>query len=313
MKHILLLTFFLLSGSTLFAFGQKDFARRESELRTAIQRVAQVCNGDTLRIAAQHVTNDCDTALRMALNRSFAALLEETLRQDSAFLYPFDSIPYLYRAASPNGLVRTFTWNVPLPDGNRYFGFVLTRKTKADVAATLTTLHDKRLPTRLVEGKELGAHEWFGALYTTVVERTLPYSKATAYTLIGISPTGGEAQSSKKVVEVLNVKPNGECTFGAPIFARKGKLSYRIIFEYNAQAIMELRYVEKTKMIVFSNLVPMYPQLRGRYERYIPSESYDGLIFKQGKWLLEEAVRPPSTIRLRKRGKVDKETGRWVR
>jgi len=299
MKFALLLAFFL-TGNLLHALTKKEFKQHEDSLRVAIERVANACSN----------VKDCDTAQRMALNRIFAAQFKQTLMQDSAFFYPFNAIPYLYKVASRDGLARVLTWSVPLPDGNRYFGFVLTRKSKTDFTATLTTLYDKRRDTRLVEDKELGANEWFGALYTALVEHTMPYTNAPVYTLVGISPTGGESQSNKKVVDVLNVKPNGECTFGASIFVRKNKVTHRMIFEYSAQAVMELRYLENTGMIIFSTLEPMYRQLRGRYEHYIPGETYDGVRFEHGQWTLRENVKPPSSIQVKTRSKVDKKTGR---
>ncbi len=295
MKKILFALTLLFLCPSLFAFSSKQLRQQEDSLRVSIQQVAA----------------ERDTAQRMALNSAFSERLAYVLRQDSAFDYPFDSVPYTYKATSPDGLVRMVTWNVPMPEGHRYYGFVLTRKSKnATAAAALTTLHDRRRDTRLVESKQLNPNEWYGALYTTVIQRNMPYTTTPVYTLLGISPTG--SGSNKKVIDILNVKPNGECTFGAPLFARKGKVTHRIIFEYNAQAVMELRYLEKTGMIVFSNLVPMYRQLRGRYEHYIPSESFDGLSFENGQWVLREGVRPPSNIQIQRRGKVDKKTGQWV-
>ncbi len=291
LKYIFVCLAFFLAGHAACALTRQEFRQQESLLRSQLQRVAAAT----------------DTAQKMSLNRAFAAQLEKALRQDSSFFYPFDSIPYLYKVASTDGLVRLITWSVPLPGEQKYFGFVLTRKSKSDAAARLTALRDKRRDTRLMENKELAPDEWFGALYTSLVERRLPYTNAPLYTLLGISPTG--RQSNKKVVDVLNVSAGGECTFGAPVFVRKGKVSHRLIFEYSAQAVMELRYREGMGMIVFSNLVPMYAQLRGRYEHYVPGEAFDGLAFENGQWLLRENVKPPSNIEIKKRVKGDKKRG----
>ena len=308
MKYALIFTL-LLAGNALHALTQEEFKRREELLRTAIKSVAAACEADTTRIAAQRIAADCDTTKRMVLNRIFAAQFEQALRQDSAFFYPFAAIPYVYQVSSRNGLVRVLTWLVPMPDGNRYFGFALTRKNRSDTKATITVLHDRRRTTRLVENAELAANEWFGALYTAIVERPIPYTNETLYTLVGISPIGGSSPSNKKIVDVLNVKPDGTCTFGAPVFVRKNTVNHRMIFEYSAQAVMELRYVESTRMIVFSTLQPMYPQLRGRYEHYIPGENFDAVRFENGEWRLREGVRPPSNIPVRTRGRYDRRTG----
>ncbi|MDR1417207.1 MAG: hypothetical protein LBJ57_07310, partial [Prevotellaceae bacterium] len=73
-----------------------------------------------------------------------------------------------------------------------------------------------------------------------------------------------------------------------------------MIFEYSAEAVMELRYHEGTAQIVFSNLMPMYSQLRGRYETYIPNDAYDALRFENDRWVFYENVELPSAVAVRR-------------
>ncbi|MDR3329441.1 MAG: hypothetical protein LBS63_04970 [Prevotellaceae bacterium] len=261
---------------------------------TALSRGALRVREDSLRVAIERVADTpvADTGQRMALNRTFAALLEQTLREDSAFLYPFDRVPYLYRVASPNKRVRVFTWNVPLPTEQRYYGFVLARSSAAVSAATVSPLRDRRRATNLVEGIATGPSEWFGALYITLTERYLPATRQTAYTLLGISPCGDGA-SNKKVVDVLRIDQAGRCTFGAPIFVKKGKVLHRLVFEYSADAVMELRYHERTGQILLSALVPINAQLRGFYPSYVTGDAYHALRFANGQWRMYENVKLP--------------------
>ncbi|MDR0414282.1 MAG: hypothetical protein LBH84_02575 [Prevotellaceae bacterium] len=278
-----LLLSLLAAAAPLLALTKQEFKQHERELKLAIQSIAK--------------TND--STQRIEQNNAFAAQLEQTLRQDSAFFYAFDSIPYLYRVASADGLVRVITWNVPLPGRQEYFGFVLSRSSAAAAQATLHVLRDKRMHTKLVEGRTLGVDEWFGALYTKLVDRQHHLTGKPVYTLLGLSPCNNGI-SNKKVVDVLNVDSSGRCSFGAPIFVRKNKVTCRLIFEYSAEAVMDLRYHEGMKQIVFHNLMPMYSQLRGRYESYIPSDSYNALRFENGRWIFHENVDIPSSVAVRR-------------
>lgn len=76
--------------------------------------------------------------------------------------------------------------------------------------------------------------------------------------------------------------------FGTPIFNIGKKVKKRVIFEYNSQAIMSLRYDEDKKLIIFDHLSPPDPSLEGQYQYYGPDGSYDALKFKKGKWILLE-------------------------
>jgi hypothetical protein len=76
-----------------------------------------------------------------------------------------------------------------------------------------------------------------------------------------------------------------------------------MIFEYSAEAVMELRYHEGTGQIIFSSLAPMYAQLRGRYESYIPGDAYNALRFEGGRWVLYENIEPPSAFTVRRWGR----------
>ena len=281
----------LLAATPVRALTQQEFAVREDSLKAAIKRVAA----------------STDTAMRVHLNSIFAMQLEQVLSQDSAFFYPFSNIPYLYQVASLNRLVRIITWNVPAPNKQLYFGYVLVRDSKKVPLATLHKLRDNRLPTKLAENKVLGKNEWFGALYVNLIERYLPNSNKPIYTLLGLSPTNNGV-SNKKVIDVLCVDEHGVCTFGAPIFTKKNVRQHRMIFEYSTRAVMDLIYHEGTQQVVFSDLIPMHAPLRGRYEHYISGEGYNALKFVNGQWLYRENVRLPlnaaSEEKVKKRGKI---------
>lgn len=289
LKILCLLFFFFAGSAPLFALTRQELSRHERLLRVAIREVAKAT----------------DSKQKLALNAAFAAQLEQVLRQDSAFFYAFDSIPYLYQVASPDGLVRIITWNVPTADGQKYFGLALLRSHAGAARAEIHSLRDSRMATRLVEGKTLSAGEWFGALYTKLVEKRDAQTGKPLYTLIGLSPASN-GLSNKKVVDVLTVSDSGTCRFGSPIFEKKNKLTCRIIFEYSPEAVMELRYHEPSGQIIFSSLEPLYTQLRGRYESYVTGDAYNALRFERGRWVFYENVEPPSSFTVRKWGRSNR-------
>ena len=47
---------------------------------------------------------------------------------------------------------------------------------------------------------------------------------------------------------------------------------------------MLCRYDSELDAIVFAHLVPLNPQLIGRYENYVPDGTYDMLKFEKGTW-----------------------------
>jgi hypothetical protein len=286
LKNAGLLYLFIAACNPLSALTRQEFNRHERSLKIAIREVAKTT----------------DSRQKLALNAAFAAQFEQVLRRDSAFFYAFDSIPHLYQVASQDGLVRVITWNVPVVNEQKYFGFVLLRSSADAAHATLHTLRDKRMATRLLESKTLNTDEWFGALYTKLVEKRNDRTGKPVYTLIGISPSSNGV-SNRKVVDVLSAGDSGRCCFGAPIFTKKYKVFHRMIFEYSAEAVMELRYHEGTGQIIFSSLVPMYAQLRGRYESYIPSDAYNALRFENNRWIFYENIEPPSSATVRRWGR----------
>lgn len=88
----------------------------------------------------------------------------------------------------------------------------------------------------------------------------------------------------------------------------------RIIFEYSAKAVMNLKYDNqeyqekvrykkpkngkrfemrnvKSPMIVFDRLVPLSPSLEGQKQFYVPETNiYDAFIYENGRWDFIEDV-----------------------
>ena len=79
-----------------------------------------------------------------------------------------------------------------------------------------------------------------------------------------------------------------EVKFGQAIF--KGdddKTKRRVIFQYNKQSIMSLKYQEtkKEQMIIFDHLSPTSPLYEGMRDWYVPDLSFDAYLLENGKWV----------------------------
>jgi hypothetical protein len=126
----------------------------------------------------------------------------------------------------------------------------------------------------------------------------------TFYTLLGWD--GISLQLTQKIIDVLYFDRSDHPHFGSKIFQNFDNDGYsRIFFKYSSSASMVLRYDnqylvnnkkwnpekkrfetdrEQVNMIVCEELVPVDPQLEGQFEYYVPSEVFDGFVFRDGMW-----------------------------
>ena len=77
---------------------------------------------------------------------------------------------------------------------------------------------------------------------------------------------------------------------GMPIFEEKGKNRKRVVFEYNRQASMLLRYVPEQKLIVFDNLIPPDKKMKDKLDTYGPDLTYNGYRLTNGKWVYVDNI-----------------------
>jgi hypothetical protein len=45
-----------------------------------------------------------------------------------------------------------------------------------------------------------------------------------------------------------------------------------------------MRYDKEEQAIIFANLVPINPMMKGMYENYVPDGTYDYMKFEKGTW-----------------------------
>jgi len=215
-------------------------------------------------------------------------IFRSALKYDESWDYEFDSLTnFVSILKSDDNKVKIYTWSIFFDDGTfKYYGFVQTK----DKENGLFFLDDKSDNIANVENKKLDHNEWFGAIYYKILG--VKDGNKTSYTLLGWD--GNTNLSQKKLIEGLSFNKKGEPEFGSSFEIEK-KRTNRVIFEYNKQANMILRYDEKYKMIIFDHLSPSEYEYTGLPQYYGPDFSYDALFFEKGKWnyLSDVDVRNP--------------------
>lgn len=218
-------------------------------------------------------------------NYLFIRKLAQTLRQENAYHYPFDSLKAISILEAPDKSFKIYSWQVKQEGASyRHFGCIL----KNDAGHTLIPLIDQS--DELAPGTDtvVGSKNWFGAAYYQLLPDVRKVKKVKYYTLIGYD--GFEPFSQRKIIDVLWFNEAGEPQFGAPIFKLPGGVFTRVIFEYAKDANMQLRWDADNKMIIGDHLVPRNEANRGLYFDYATDGSFDGFSFKKGQWLYKDNV-----------------------
>ena len=235
-----------------------------------------------------NMVRNFDEEMRITSGKNFIRQMGRALRVNNSYYYPFDSLKNLMILHSPDDMFRIFTWNVATNDEKfRYFGVIqmnpkaLAKLNKKEMLyENFYPLIDRSDSIDNFLFREVDANHWFGAAYYKILKTT--YKKVDYYTLLGWDGAGPE--TNRKVADVLRFK-DGKPLFGAPIFDLKRKAKFcRMVFEFNNQATMALRYDEKRKYLIYENIVPDKPDNAAFFEHYYPDGSFDYLIWKNGIW-----------------------------
>lgn len=244
----------------------------------------------TLKQAGDSILKGSNDSIRLRFQNRFYGLMDSILTDEHSFTFSFDSIKTLAVHQSPDKKLRVYNWLLPLQRGNefRYFGFIQVNDKKLKKISTYI-LKEKKWTTDSAETLKLNCENWYGALYYKILEHK--YNGKTFYTILGWQ--GKDLQSTRKVIDVI-VLNNGKPQLGAPIFKTGGKTKTRIIFEYNAQTTMSLKYDESDKRIVFDHLSPSdpRPEAKKMFSLYGPDMTYDALKFEKGFWVLQKNIQP---------------------
>ena len=233
-------------------------------------------------VLAKAVTDDA----RFDASDHMKNFLQQAFTQDGVFDYPFTQLNFS-TITSSDGRVRLFNWNQPLDNGaNKYYCYVLEWNSKSLELSVTELLDAGNLDDNKMDQKYLSPDKWYGALYYDIIPMEKSKTNDT-YTLLGWE--GKDRLSTCKVMDAITVK-NGKVRLGAPIFNTELGMRKRIIYEYNAEVSMSLKYEKKKKHIVMDHLSPLRPLMTGIYSEYGPDGSYDRFVLDKGKWNFESNV-----------------------
>ena len=130
---------------------------------------------------------------------------------------------------------------------------------------------------------------WIGALYYKIVEEKA-FGK-NYYTLLGFDDNN--MVSDRKIIEVLTFK-DGQPVFGGPYFSFQnnslhGHIIDRYMMEYKKNASPKLSFDKDMDIIIYEHLISETGEPQKKYT-YIPDGDYEGLKWKDGKWVYIEKV-----------------------
>lgn len=253
---------------------------QEVTLSTMLKQLVQ------LRQATLDAPND---DARLEANAEFLKVMRSALDDPKSFKTNFDTIPKISDLRSGDRYFRMVNWNLSMDDGTfRYYCFVqyYNRKEKAYIVTELKRGY------RGIEGEErkvFSDRDWYGALYYKIIPSKMKKkSRKRTYMLLGWD--GHNEFSTIKFVDVMVLTPKG-IRFGEDLFDIPEKTNIRrLILEYKADAVVSLKYDEKSERIIFNKLVPMEGDLAGLPEFYIPLLEFDALEWKRRKWTLVKDV-----------------------
>lgn len=266
-KHLSLLLFVCFQFT--WAQTDEDFVFFESRLQTLANKILIEESDSLKRVASELLKED----------------LEELLLLKGSFQYEFESIEQLSILKSSDNKIKIYNWVIPLKDGTfeycAYIQFLKKRKQQSfvaleDISAFVSHEHDK----------EFTNGDWFGALYFELLHNK--FNKKDYYTLIGWD--GNDSLTTKRIVDILHFEEDEIPIWGAPIIKMNDGTHHRMVLEYSKKTSARMNYNADLEYIIFDHLSPMEGAQIGMYEFYVPSLSFNGLTFKNGKWRFVEDV-----------------------
>lgn len=245
---------------------------------------------DRLKIYGDSLLKGSSDSVRTINHQNFSLLIDSILHQPTSTSLTFYQVPALSVVTSPDNKFRIFNWMLQAVDKNHfaYFGYVQVFDKKT--GSLIYKLNEKEYADNpAAELVKVNPSEWYGCIYYKIIHQHK--KKKDYYLLLGWAPHTNA--STRKVIEpfVLNTP---KITFGANVLKVGGRGKMRMIFEYNSQVTMNLRFDDNLDLLVFDHLSSSdpRPESKGIYSLYGPDLSYDGLKFEDGYWTLLKDIDP---------------------
>lgn len=233
-----------------------------------------------LKALGDSILKSKNDSIRVSAAAIFETRFEDFLKDGGSFTYEFDSLKNISVLKSDDQLVRIYTWLLPSVNGEsfHYYGFIQAKEKKTNTVISYK-LQEAELNRAEAEKKIYDYKHWIGAIYYKIIE--VKSKSESYYTLLGWK--GNNKQSTIKLIEALKIS-KGIPKFGMPVFKTEKGMRHRVIFEYNARAVMSLKYEGNDKSIIFDHLSPANPALIKDFASYGPDFTYDGFKLNKGKW-----------------------------
>lgn len=242
---------------------------------------------DSLRRLGYIMINDTNIATRLNALHAFIPMLTRSLKTESSFYYPFDSLDCVSAMYAPDSSFRIITWQIHLGKGlYRYYGTIQMPGQKLK----MYPLFDSSDTMNYHIQDTLTHNGWLGALYYRII-KVYAYGK-NCYTLLGYDAY--DLFSDRKIADVLWFQ-QGIPRFGLPIFKFKYKDGHvatanRIFVDYKYNTTASLNYDTLQKMIVYDHTEPEDSTNMGMGFTYVPDGTYEGFKFEGGFWHWIEKV-----------------------
>jgi len=264
----------LLFMSTFTSFGQRaKVTQSDSTYIDSIKNYEYQLEG-----LSHNVINGSDKVERITSCYYFIETLKTALQIPNSFDYDFNLLKTISSIRSEDEKFRIFTWNLLL-DSGKYMYFGAIQMNNSD-SLELYGLYDSSDYNKDIFYGQFDNKHWMGVLVYQI--HHYRWKKQDYYITFGWD--GQDAKTNRKIIDVLWFDDRGQPHFGEEIFDFDGDLQSRIIFDFNDRAAMLCRYDDFEDAIVFSNLVPINPLMKGNYQNYVPDGTYDYLKFEKGIW-----------------------------
>ena len=238
---------------------------------------------DSLKSLSLQVIQGRTASDRFSADSQFTKIFVRALKTNNSFYYPFDSLLTISKLKPEDKSFRIFTWQMVINDEViRQHGAIQMKTDNGSLE--LFPLIDKSDVTLNEEDTIGNNYGWIGAVYYKVIEKHA-FGK-NYYTLLGYDEN--TISSTKKIIEVLTFN-NGKPVFGGSYFSfpdnsfsKQGMARY--IMEYKKDASPRLTYDTTQDMIIYEHLISETGEPQKKYT-YIPDGDYEGLVWRDGKWI----------------------------
>lgn len=221
---------------------------------------------------------------QLELSKKTDSVFYAALQLPGAFEFNWDKLDKTGRLKSKDEKIKIISW-LYMENRNHYhyFSYLLINSKKEEYE--VFRFQPASGPEVKKEDFDQSVDHWHSKIYYNII--TTEYKRKTYYTLLGMD--FNNTMSSMKTIEVLTLH-RGEPIFKKENFLIGGTVKDRLILEYSADLACSVRYDDRLNMIVFDHLAPFHPIYKSSYEFYGPDGSYDGLLFIDGIWVLQEDV-----------------------